>query len=120
MTSRARSSRPLAMCRWPIPGKNIRQIKWLRPYSDTNLRRRAPQRQVSPAADPHRGMRLRHRQRLEFPVHRVVLAPELDALATPEPPHDRELLLEACAAPGELGAVERELVRLVADGDAER
>jgi len=45
--------------------------------------------------------------------------PELDPLLGPEPLHDGQLLLEAGAAFLEIDAVQRELVGLVADRDAE-
>ena len=64
-------------------------------------------------------MRLGDRLRLQAAVDRVVRAAKREPLLGPESLHDGQLFLEARPALGEVDAVERELVRLVADGHAE-
>ncbi len=77
------------------------------------------QRDLSPAPDPDRGVGPAHRARLEAAVDGVVGAAEGDPVLGPERLHHRELLLEPRAPLLERGPVQGELVRLVADGDAE-
>ena len=75
---------------------------------------------VAPAADPEGRVRSGQGLRLEPTVDRVVCALEAHPLLGPEGLHDRQLLLEPGAALLQLDAVERELVRLVPNRDAER
>ena len=73
---------------------------------------------VAPPADPDRRIRLGHWLRLELALDLVEPSLERHPVLGPQRLDDRELLLEAGAALLELGSVERELVRLVADGRA--
>ena len=82
--------------------------------------RRPPERDVTPAADPHGRVRALDRLRLDPPVHhREVLPPVRHAVPRPEGLHQGEPLLEARPPPLEGGVVEEELVGLVADRDPE-
>src|SRR5262245_17566749 len=79
----------------------------------------APERQLAPAADPDRGVRLRDRLGLERAFDLVVRPLERQPVLGPESLHDRELLLEARATLLEIGAIESELVGFVTDGNAQ-
>src|SRR5947199_237693 len=105
------SSRMMWVC--GMPGKNVRQIRWVMPYASTN-------RLIAATQYSDRRVRPLHGRGLEPPLDRVVAALEADAPVRPEPRHDPELLLEPGPALLELDPVERELVRLVADRDPER
>ena len=83
-------------------------------------RRRPLQREVAPTPDPDRRVRSGERLGLEPPLDGVVRALEAHPILGPEGAEDRKLLLEAGAPTDRRGPVERELVRLVPDRDAER
>src|SRR5207247_10877544 len=91
-----------------------------RPASPVLGRRRRPLRLVvAPTPAPDRRVWSGERLGLEPPLDGVVRALEAHPILGPEGAQDRELLLEAGAPTDRRGPVERELVRLVPDRDAE-